>query len=439
VPTANGRLSFRHVGESRNPTDARYANVTTESIRLVLAFQHRPLSDILFQRILHMALDLDGSFYFALSAQSIGVPGETDELRGLIYIYKSKADWKEKGRPSIRERVNAINSLLNSLDPDRMAKMAFLFQEADVDLKRTADVSINFRLFRNGEVYFCQPEFQDKQLEGASTEYAAARGHDFLKWIADQGYFFLRDITHRHQHHTPSSDTILILQYRLTDDVRWRRNIIYSLYHYIIQAKRFNNTASLLQAIGIVAYCKSFKGICTERFRDGLPGLPNFNDEALLISLKARADEWTAQANDRATDAMIRISRAANWRLFALAFAGVLTAVLVMFVQPLIEKGGNTKLRAMSDFAADNAVSAMAAIILFLLFVWALTQSDWQIKTQVGRDILEFSNVRKLLLISAYAVAGVVVIVIAGFLAEPAISDLKHTFAAFLALLSKLR
>jgi hypothetical protein len=130
VPCVNGRLSFRHIGEARYPTEARYANVTIDTQRLILVYQHRPLSDVLFQAIFHPLFNIQGSFYFALSGGSVGTPGNTDEIQGKIYIYKSKAEWRAKGKVSIRPRVNVINDLALSLDADRNAKIHFLHNEA---------------------------------------------------------------------------------------------------------------------------------------------------------------------------------------------------------------------------------------------------------------------------------------------------------------------
>jgi hypothetical protein len=430
VPTVNSRLSFRHIGESRNPCESRYANVTTDDARLVLAYQHRPLSDALFKWIVHPLRRLDGSFYFVLTARSEGVPGETEELRGAIFIYKSHEDWKAVGRAAVRPRVQAVNLSVHTFHLNRDSYTESLFRESEHDLTQTSDIIIRYRLFRTGEVYFGTPKFNDSELESESVEYAAAQGQDFNKGIADQCYFFLRDITHTHQHHAPSSDTILILQYRHHDDVLWRRNIVYSLNHHIIRSKRFADAASLFQAMGVLSYCQSFKSICQERFGAPIPGLPIFNDDALLASLRARADERTLQATERATDAQVRISRAANWRLIALTFTALLIALLAIFVQPLVDKGSNEKLTAISKFASENLLTVAATLFLFLLFVWALTQSDWQVKHRLGRDLLEFSNVRRVLFIALYLVAAVMVVAIALYFAGPAIADMMATFSA---------
>lgn len=441
VPTANGRLSFRHVGESRNPTESRYANVTTDSTRLVVAYQHRPLSDALFQWLIHPLQHLDGSFYFVLTARSEETPGHTEELFGTISIYKSHLDWRAFGRPAIRERVRDINLLVHSFVPNRDALTEALFEDCERELAQTADIEIKYRLFRTGEVYFENPSFKDSVLAQESNEYAAAQGQDFNKWIADQSYFFLRDITHTHQHHAPSSDTMLMLHYRddpteeddTDGDIGWRRNIVYSLNHHIIRAKRFADSISLFQAMGVLAYCKSFKGICTERFEMGIPGLPQFNDDALLDSLRARVDERMALATQEATNAQIQISRAANWRLFVLAFITLVIAMMAIVVTPFIS--ANKTLESVGQFCSENLLTIVMILFFLLLFVWALTQNSWQVKYQIGRDLLEFSNVRRTMFIGIYFALAVVILVLTARISEPAIANMEATAKAIWKLL----
>jgi hypothetical protein len=150
----------------------------------------------------------------------------------------------------VRRRLIDLSKLANSLQVDRENTANRLFSEALDDLQKTADIEISYHLFRTGEVYFAKPIFRDSHLLSASLNFAeTTSGLDFDKWMADQAYFFLRDITHVHQHHSPSSDTILILQERDDDiDFSWRRRIIFSLHHYIIRSKRFSDSASLFQA-----------------------------------------------------------------------------------------------------------------------------------------------------------------------------------------------
>src|SRR5690349_21101683 len=74
IPTANGRLSFRHIGETRHPTPSKYANVATTRDRIVLAYQRRNLSDSVFRTITDRVSSRSGDFWFAVSARSTAAP-----------------------------------------------------------------------------------------------------------------------------------------------------------------------------------------------------------------------------------------------------------------------------------------------------------------------------------------------------------------------------
>lgn len=427
VPTANGHLSFRHIGEARHPTESIYANITTKDQRIVLGYQRRPLSDVLFQWMIHYFCDIEGSFWFVLAARSGGPPGDTEDLLGKIYIYKSKADWREKGQPVVRGSIIGLNDIRLSFGADQHRNVERLFTLAQEKLNVTADIEIAFHLNRSGEVYFSKPLFQVEDLEYASVDYAKHTGHDFSKWVADQSYFFLRDMSHVHQHHSPTSDTILTLQERHKDDcVIWRRNIVFSLHHYIIRSKRFRDAKSVLQAVGVLGYCMSFLQICKDRIGDEAKKIPIFNDAAMIQSLKARSDE----ENERATTAIIKITKAGNVRSYILILSAILLAILVMFVQPAIDANKFEKLTIISEFLAEYIMPAFLAMFVFGAVCWAIAGRSWRPKRPFARDLLEVSNVRRTRSIIVFAVAALVVLMIGIVLAWTAVIDVSRAVMA---------
>ena len=111
IPTANGRLSFRHIGETTHPSECIYANVATDDRRFILAYQYRQLSDVLFRSVIEYLCNISGDFWFSIAARSIGAPGEADQIEGSIFIYKSKDDWRV-AEPFVRPTRNAL------IDPD---------------------------------------------------------------------------------------------------------------------------------------------------------------------------------------------------------------------------------------------------------------------------------------------------------------------------------
>jgi hypothetical protein len=432
VPTANGRLSFRQIGESKHPTESIYANITTGKGRMVLAYQHRPLSDVLFQSIIHYLCNISGRFWFVLAARSDEEPSNAEEMQGFIGIYKSRDDWR-RHENAVRDSIQDINSLRFSLENDRDSVTERAFSNAQAHVNETADIRIAFHIFRSGEVYFSEPSFRDANLAFASNDYADKCGHNFPKWVADQSYFFLRDIAHFHQHHAPSSDTILILQRRDEADQNWRKRIIFSLYHQVIKAKRFGDAPSAYQSLGIQAYCMSFKRICSKS-----PGWSEdhlrFNDSALKQSLEAKAQEGLARLAETAATGSMNLARAANWRTFALALVAIAIAGLAMLVQPRVNAEDAARfphLHAWSDFASEHFDTVVAVCLIAILVVWMLTHTGWAIKLSFSRDLLELSNVRRPRFIKIYFSTAIVGLAATLWIARPALYDITDAAKDF--------
>ncbi len=118
IPTVNGRLSFRHIGDTRHPTESIVANLDTDGARLIVAYQRRPLSDILFPSIIHWYRDISGEFWFALTAKSNESALLADRVSGKIHIFKSKEDWRAHANQAVRAQIREINRLRFSSDAD---------------------------------------------------------------------------------------------------------------------------------------------------------------------------------------------------------------------------------------------------------------------------------------------------------------------------------
>jgi hypothetical protein len=426
IPTANGRLSFRHLGESRNPADAIYTNVTTDTRRLILVYQRRDLSDLLFQTIIHYLCNVEDRFWFAIAATSTGSPSDSDEIAGRVYIYKSKEDWRSKAQPVVRDSIEQLNDARLSFHSNRDPLIEHEFNRARTVLDATADIRADFLILRTGEVYLSNPVFSDSGLEYASVDYAESLRQDFRKWTLDQCYFFLRDIGHTHQHHAPSADTILILQERDAAGVRWRRNIIFSLHHYIIRIRRFGDVKPLYQASGILAYCSSFKKICERQLGDDAASqIPPFNEEALQQSLNARAGEQVQRLASLGTEAIIRLGR----RTVGVAILAVAVAVLVMLIQPQIEKGEIPELTVAGNIVSEHLIGVVVLLIVFTAIMWGYT-SDKLKAWQFSRDILEASNVRRRRAMLVFFGLAVCVFLLSVWAGYPAYRDIVEAFRA---------
>lgn len=376
IPTANGRLSFRHIGETRHPTPSKYANVATTRDRIVLAYQRRNLSDSVFRTITDRVSSRSGDFWFAVSARSTAAPSDVEgHVCGQVHIFKSKEDWRSGPEATVRKAIDELNEARLSLAANRNQTLDAAYKWADDALKKHADIILEFEIIRDGELRVSLPHFSDQDLAYASRAFAEQDGHDFDKWIADQAYFFLRDISHKHQHHDDAVDTILILQKAGDDDVAWRRNIIFSLHFYIISARRTRDARSLIRALGILAYYKSFAALSKIKLGDLFNQIPVFQDEALKDSLNAAIDEraFMDGVEQRQTD------RTTNFRVMTLAVIAPILALIGVAIQPHIGGLENERdfpaINAVANFVSGNAIRLCTFTVLALLVLWTINST----------------------------------------------------------------
>jgi hypothetical protein len=135
-------------------------------------------------------------------------------VHGQVHIYKTKEDWRAGPEETVRKAIDELNEARLSLAENRNQTLSASFRWADYALRSSADITLDFEIIRDGELKVSIPYFSNPDLAFASRAFAEQDGHDFDKWIADQSYFFIRDIAHQHQHHDEAVDTILILQKR---------------------------------------------------------------------------------------------------------------------------------------------------------------------------------------------------------------------------------
>jgi len=114
-----------------------------------------------FQPVINYICNVEASFLFALAIQTIGTPSDADELTGTVFIFKSREDWKGKAERRVRSNIYGLNDELFSLNVDRDANIERIFSDSVQVLGTTADISVDFHLFRTGEIYFARPVFQD--------------------------------------------------------------------------------------------------------------------------------------------------------------------------------------------------------------------------------------------------------------------------------------
>ncbi|WP_256753317.1 hypothetical protein [Mesorhizobium sp. Mes31] len=263
VPTVNGRLSFKLIGESRYPSEADYANFSTVSHQYALAVQTRNLSDVLFDRFLSALLSVSGEFNFYLCGRSRRGPGSADAyLIGKLYVFRRFCEGSYAVSGGIKHLLTQMRNT-TFLDQDDGAQSSYL--SAHDLLASNCDISADFVLRRNGMISISKLAWSDNEFARNSVDYEQDRHVDLEQSVADQLYFFVRDISHQHQHHGPDADTIITTHRSQADNLQWCNGVIYSLYFHIINIKRRSDPIEHVRVLGILAYLQSFKKVAEIR------------------------------------------------------------------------------------------------------------------------------------------------------------------------------
>lgn len=375
VPTANGRLSFRHIGDTDYPERRSYANrVDPHDIRYILVRQRRDLSDAMLPQITGVLTNRSGSFDFILSARS-NLPTSSDaaEIVGEVFIVpvvQSALLTRRAGAASSSPGACAqvpkkVEEAIVNLNNTRTYAPPHSLQEDHVGianwLKLHAAITVQFSLARNGVIRLDHPGFSDHDLADRSIAGAKAIGVDFLRYLAEQAYFFVRDIAHVHQHHAAQTDTLLGLQETDSADTEWRNRLLFSLHHHVIAQRRSRDPASLMQAQGVIAYAESFAALSERELSPG--ALVAFESQALAQSVSAsvKGAELTALEDER---------KRAHIRQVCIWASVLLISILAIFVQPRLgidEAETYPLLHVMSAFFAAHAGQAVFAAVLIVI------------------------------------------------------------------------
>jgi hypothetical protein len=207
---------------------------------------------------------------------------------------KKSAFWRDQVEPDVKNCQRFISHYQQNLIQQ------FALEQHVIDsikltgrrLAQHADISARVMIRRPGEFLLSHivprhPEFLEMQ-----DDLRVYANVDLSDIIAAQFYYFVRDITHTHQHHHRETDTILSVQ-KSANDVDWRKNVLFSLYNHIIARKRAIDLIESVDSLGILAYARAFYTTSETRLklRDlweiHKPNFPTFTDEPLIASINA--------------------------------------------------------------------------------------------------------------------------------------------------------
>jgi len=182
VPTVTGNLSFSAIGVSKFPKKEYKCYRDIGDKKLTLVVQDRTTSD----RIIPRKESPIGSFIFIALLIS-KKDTQHNENMGYVFVLPTIDFWRFeyliKGFLSERlvdDFASHINSLVSALTTTEKAK------------KYVTETRVS--LLRNGKLTIDVDDNVQEDIPGT---------------LANQVFYFVRDITHIHQHHEATSDTIL--------------------------------------------------------------------------------------------------------------------------------------------------------------------------------------------------------------------------------------
>lgn len=366
VPTITGRLSFSTIGLGSYPSACSRSGEGSEFVLM----QRRDLLDVIVpfgnstdvgkffrELIANKIFGVSGRFLFVMSAK-VEASGEACE--GQIHVFP-----EVKARQAKRE----LNFHFKSGNPPSEVNQCI-----DKNLS-AACYRCNFRLERQGKLklfYACGfPGSPDGELP---------------MLLANQAFYFVKDVAHVHQHHDPTHDAITEVTATSNDnpDRTWVSETMFSLYRAIIRYKRFRSEKALFRAAGIIAYARSF-----EKSYGANPSKEGFYAEELERSL-AVAREEIKHFDQK------RISQIETFRnVFFAVFGLVVSVVVIAQIDGVLgDADVHSSIVTAAKFIAEKpfvvAIFAILASIFWAVFSHKIEPSENSVVRWLTRSLQGF-------------------------------------------------
>jgi hypothetical protein len=315
-------------------------------------------------------------------------------LRGKVHILPWQAE-----RASQLEQDRAVRQMREALllappHPSKAELDELRRQVTDLAIRNSLNrVEIEFALMRTGELRLWYTDDDLPQFD--TSEGAGALGNaGALKDLAEQAYFFIKDMVHDHTHHDPSSDQIT----PLTDmgahradpthigEVAWRRETAWSLSREIERLNRDGGLVDQRRSLGIIAYAQAFQQALMGHVRDEAT-TTGFREDSTIYdydfahlkeSIRAKVD---VSATAKAQTVQLALAFAATF-LSAMSVVGSLMSArngsLPRSAGTAAPTGGITLRHGsgLIQFMAWNPFFTAGALAVFLLGVLSFALAD---------------------------------------------------------------
>lgn len=258
VPNATGNLSFGVIGGPLKEGVHVRQHLRTGAKRWVLIAQTRINRDRLLPRWALPTLGIglpSGSkrrdtTYVMLAAS---IPIGADPEGALEGILSCLVRPKQQAELALQRLQNTATTFASATEAQRHSQPFETPSDPDwaslgTKFTEASGVACKFRLFRSGKVF----------LE--VTKYPDNLSQSDLIGLVNQLYYFLKDSVHTHYHHDISSDGIIELAPE-NSSPDWRHKTIRNLYREVLELRRSSEADLLSNAMGILAYAKTFDAI----------------------------------------------------------------------------------------------------------------------------------------------------------------------------------
>lgn len=329
--------------------------VTTRSHDSICIAQNRDLLDVVIpyaennavgrfarENFANLVIGISGFFCFATCLRRIE---DGQEIVGKCYLVPL---WNN--RRSVRSARKSIGML-----PDYDDNFQSISTEVETSFAELSVCTADVKLVRTGHVTITIDEMP--LMDGESEADARILG----KLAANQIFYFLKDISHVHQHHDPKQDAITeVTRFDPANPDRWIEKTQNALYREIIRFKRFRNEQSLFRASGVLSYAKSFE----RSIGNGSSQSRLFNTDELEVSLAVSREELRHKDQRKIAE----LDSIRNW-FFALFGFIISTSFLVRSASTLPTFEVNESLIAVTRYIAESPIP----VVFFLVFISVIT------------------------------------------------------------------
>lgn len=221
VPCITGKLAFSQIGRLCDPPTHFVKSLNTNDGCAVFCLQDRTsiLDDSLF-----------------------GWKGKIRKLFGVRIVFEldSFARFKGLEAPTLAGTIRCLAGKYSDIAPENGEKL----REKEELFK------VRFVLRRSGYA----------RLFGFETNPIFSNGADLSEeekvYFYAQSYIFLKDMVHRHRHHSAGDDTFVEMQ---SSSAGWKRRIAYQLMKRVIRRPISGDPNSFQDASGILSYLQSYQ------------------------------------------------------------------------------------------------------------------------------------------------------------------------------------